>query len=86
MVTLLKLFTKLKYLFNFQSLRNSSNDLSLFDEDSDGVVFNQYSDKEIYSATAKPTIAATVVELWNITHVAMHNPKYVKYRVSETYL
>lgn len=42
-----------------------------------GCEFNQYSDMEMYMATATPIIDATHVELLNVRHVAMHRPMYV---------
>lgn len=47
-------------------------------------VDSQYSEMEMYTATAIPTRAANHVEDWKITQVAMQRPKYVKYRVIVT--
>ena len=49
-----------------------------------GFICNQYSETLMYKATANPTAAAAAVELCRMTHVAMHNPKYVRYLVKVT--
>lgn len=49
-----------------------------------GFKCSQYSDTDMYKATARPTADAAHVELWNMTQVATHSPKYVRYRVKVT--
>lgn len=51
----------------------------------DGEECSQYSEAEMQSATATPTIAPIHVELWKITAIAMQSPRYTKYRVKVTY-
>jgi hypothetical protein len=44
-------------------------------------VLSKYSEAEIYTATAIPTPLAIAIFFWNIMHVAIHRPRYVKYLV-----
>lgn len=64
-------------LFVTQPLNKSSSGsgkLLLFDVGV-GFIWSQYSETDMYNATASPTAEAAHVELCNITQVAMHNPK-----------